>query len=203
MLNRFDLARKYLRERGITEETIRAHGIEIDTRMSQKQARERLGRGLPEGTIECLWFPVFDAASVVTSWIARPLPKIEGQPKFVCPIDSDGAPYIPKGVYGAAPGRPVIITEGPVRALLAKQAGFDAIGLNGVWGAGTRNSRDQIVLRADLYSALDWRGRKAYLCFDADCAIKPEVLPALFPFAVRRGGGLSTDYLGYQPRQRN
>jgi hypothetical protein len=37
-------------------------------------------------------------------------------------------------------GKPIILTEGPIKALVCVQAGFDAIGINGVWGAGLKNS---------------------------------------------------------------
>jgi hypothetical protein len=49
-----------------------------------------------------------------------------------------------------------------------------------VWGAGIKNARDLVVIRAELYNALDWRGRKVYLTFDADCVTNPDVRRALF-----------------------
>jgi hypothetical protein len=169
----------YLAERGITNDTVQKFGIECDNRLDHAIIKQRLGQHLPKGTIETLWFPLCDSAGNVLNWIARPLPPIAGHPKFLCPLGSGGLPYIPKGVYSAAFGRSLIITEGVVKTLVIIQAGFDAIGVNGVWGAGTKNSRDLIVIRGELYSALDWRGRKVYIAFDADYAINPDVRQAM------------------------
>src|SRR5262249_24607520 len=98
--------------------------------------KQTLGQRLPKGTIETVWFPLCDSTGNVLNWIARPLPTIAGHPKFLCPLGSGGLPYIPKGVDGAALGRSLIITEGVIKTLVIVQAGFDAIGVNGVWGPG-------------------------------------------------------------------
>src|SRR5208337_4293309 len=104
---------------------------------------------------------------------------IANHPKFLCPIGSGGLPFIPPGVYQLAYGLPLIITEGPVKALACLQAGIAAIGLNGVWCAAVKNSRDLYVIRSGLQSVFDWRGRKVYICFDVDCSINPNVREAL------------------------
>jgi hypothetical protein len=180
----------YLAARGITDDTVKLYGIECDDRLNHTVIKQRLGQHLPKGTIETLWFPLCDSAGNVLNWIARPLPTIAGHPKFLCPLGSSGVPFIPKGVYGANFGRLLIITEGVVKTLVIVQAGFDAIGINGVWGAGTKNSRDNVVIRAELYAALDWRGRKVYLGFDADCAINPDVRQAMIRlFFLLSGAG--------------
>jgi hypothetical protein len=116
----------------------------------------------------------------ITAWIARALPTLANQPKFVCPVGSSGIPFIPQSVYNLSFGKPVIITEGPIKALACVQAGIEAIGINGVWGAAVKNTAELYVMRADLQNALDWRGRKVYLAFDADCTINPDVRHALF-----------------------
>jgi hypothetical protein len=175
-----NLCGAYLSERGITEETVKAYGLELDSRVRAETVKERLGRTLPKGVNEILWIPLYDSAGKLIGWIARPLPRITGLAKFICALGSDGAPFIPKGVYGAACGRPFIVNESPLKAIACAQAGFDAVGLNGVYGAGTRNSSDEVVIRADLQRALDLRGRKTYLGFDADSEIKPQVRRALF-----------------------
>jgi len=169
----------YLAERGLTEETIRTHGIEIDELLSAKTIKDRLGRGLSnKGVNEIIWFPIFDSQQNLKSWIARILPTIAGLGKFLCPVGSTGMPFIPRTVYGLSHGKPVIITEGPVKALACLQAGCDAIGINGVWGAGVKNAKDVYTISADLHGTLDWRGRKVYLAFDADCAVNPDVRQA-------------------------
>jgi hypothetical protein len=173
-----DLARNYLLERGISEETIKAHGIELDTFITDQKVRDRLKRkSLKKTARELIWFPLFDDGGAIESWIVRPLPNLPGEPKFLCPNASSAPPYIPQGFYSLKAGHPLIITEGPVKALACLQASTAAIGLNGVWGAGIR-TEEGIKIRADLYNALDWRGRRVYLAFDADLATNPEVRQA-------------------------
>jgi hypothetical protein len=174
------LGERYLIERGISLDTAARYGLEIDTRVSSKMANERLGLGLPKSVIEIVWFPVRDANGKIIHWIARILPTIANLGKFLCPVGSGGIPFIPQNVYGLAYGKPIVITEGPTKTIACAQCGFDAIGLNGVWGAGIKNSQDFYVISAALQSALDWRGRYVYLGFDADCAINPQVRQALF-----------------------
>lgn len=59
------------------------------------------------------------------------------------------------------------------------QAGFAAVGLNGVWCAGTKDEKtNRYNLREEL-KAFELRGRKVYLAFDSDQNSKPEVRQAL------------------------
>jgi hypothetical protein len=176
------LCTEYLASRGITDETIKTYGLEcVDVcGFSAETVRERLGRKLPDGVNEVIWIPIFNAEGAVISWIARPLPNIADEPKFICPIGSGGPPYIPRGTYKLKNGKPLIITEGPIKVYACLQAGVDAIGLNGVWGASIKNSSDPAVIRADLQEALEWCGRKVYLGFDADWTVNPKVRQALF-----------------------
>jgi uncharacterized protein DUF3854 len=170
----------YLRERGITEQTIRSYGLELDAFLANKKARTRLGRSLAGyGVAEIIWFPLYDQGGKLISYIARILPSITGLPKFLSPAGSDGPPYIPSGVYNLKHGLPIIVTEGPVKALACVQAGFAAIGLNGVWGASLKNAAGLYVIRADLGAALEWRGRKVYVAFDVDAESNPDVRQAL------------------------
>jgi hypothetical protein len=174
-----NLVEDYLKERGISDQTVKAHGLEIDLNVSQNQARQRLGRVLPHGVLEIIWCPFFDAQGAVHGYTARILPTI-GDIKFLCPVGSNGLPYIPKTVFGLALGQPVIITEGPIKALACVQAGYAAIGLSGVCGAAVADANGEFRIRADLLSALEWRGRNVYLAFDADLLINPKVRQALF-----------------------
>jgi putative DNA primase/helicase len=174
------LGTDYLTQRGITQNTATINGLEFDDHINSKKIKDRLGRGFPKGYNEVLWFPLHDPAGNLIDWIARPLPTMADQPKFFCSVGSSGVPFIPKSVYRLAFGKPVIITEGPAKVLACVQADFDAIGLNGVWGAAIKNTAGLYVIRADLQNALDWRGRKVYLTFDADCTINPDVRHALF-----------------------
>jgi hypothetical protein len=184
------LCRQYLSERGISEATTKFYGLELDDQIYSKKIKDRLGLKFPKGYNEVLWFPVYDAPGNIVAWIARPLPTMANQPKFVCPLGSSGVPFVPRNVYNLAFGKPVIVSEGPVKTLACIQAGVDAIGINGVWGAAIKNANGLYVIRADLQSSLDWRGRKVYLAFDTDCQINPDVRHALFRlFFVLLGSG--------------
>jgi hypothetical protein len=174
------LCQDYLSARGITDATAKLYHLEFDDRVSSKMAKERIGRSWPKDVIEVLWFPIHDAAGNLIAWIARPFPEVFGLPKFLYPVGSNGLPFVPQSVYGLDYGKPVIVSEGPVKALACVQAGVDAIGLNGVWCAGVKNSRGQVVIGPELQNVLDWRGRRVFLGFDTDCAINPQVRQALF-----------------------
>jgi hypothetical protein len=102
------LCRDYLEERGISDDTVKLHRIELDDRLDHITVKDRLGKHLPKGVIEAIWFELFDSAGNHIGWIARPLPSIANHPKFLCPLGSSGLPYIAKGVYGLAFGVPII-----------------------------------------------------------------------------------------------
>src|SRR5258708_25615482 len=84
-------------------------------------------------------------------------------------------PFVTASIYeGLKSGHPVIVTEGPVRALVCQRAGIAAVGLVGVWGGAEKNSGGKLVLRKEL-AELGLRGRKVYIAFDADATVKSEV----------------------------
>jgi hypothetical protein len=195
------LCEDYLSARGISSDTVRNYGLELDDLLIAKTVKDRLGRGLPKGVVEIVWFPVRDAGGKIICWIARILPTIANLGKFLCPVGSNGIPFIPQNVYGLAYGRPIVICEGPIKTLSVIQAGFDAIGLNGVWSAGVKNSKDFYVISAELQNAVDWRGRHVYLGFDADLAINPQVRQALFRlfFLLSVSGAQVFQLTGWDP----
>jgi hypothetical protein len=176
-----NLAEDYLTQRGISLDTAVKYGIEFDKRVSSKVAQERLGRGWPKGEVnEVLWFPVYDLNENIVSWIARPLPNNSLLPRFVCPNGSDGPPLIFKEVWDArrATDQDVLITEGPPKGLVLRQAGALPIALNGVWMAVSKNGNGKYGLRQELLQ-FQWLGRRVYLCFDADQNKDQDVLRAL------------------------
>jgi len=144
MMREHELCKEYLSERGITDETVKKYGLEFDNRLDAKFVKERLGRKIPKGVIEVIWIPVYDALRNIKIRIARILPNV-GKERFICPWGSDGCPYVPAGVYGLAHGKPVIVTEAPIKALACSQAGVAAIGLNGVYGASAKRSDELYI----------------------------------------------------------
>jgi Domain of unknown function (DUF3854) len=173
------LCYQYLSERGITDDTVKLYGLELNHRVSSKIAKDRLGRSLSRSYIEYIYILIPDENGNATEWIARPLPTIENQPKFVCPVGSHGPAYIPKPVFKLACGEGIIVTEAPIKALAVQQTGFDCVGINGVWGAAVENAKSFYVITRQLQQALEWRGRKVYLAPDADLAINPKVRHAV------------------------
>jgi hypothetical protein len=113
------LCSEYLSSRGITDETIKKYGLELDDRLcglSIDTVKKRLGRKLPKGVNEVIWFPLLNAKGDIISWIARLLPNISDENgdeiRFLCPIGSGCVPYITRATYKLKNGKPVIITEG-------------------------------------------------------------------------------------------
>lgn len=181
-----NLADVYLLDRGVTLATAAAAGVELDLSIDRSKIIARLGKdielaGKPLSATakELIWFPVRDVTGIGGTWICRPLPTIDPQRKFLCPVGSSGPPFISKATFLAKAGRPLIITEGPVKTLACTQVGYDAIGLNGVWCAAAQAQNGKLLFRHELASALDWRGRKVGVCFDADGVIKPDVRHAM------------------------
>lgn len=179
-----ELGITYLRERGITNSTIQQHRIEIATNLTSDLFRSRLGfDALQEGKLadlatEVVWFPCRNFTGKQVSWIARPLPAI-GDPKFLNP--KGGAyPFIPLETWEAKDksNKPLIPTEGPVKALALVQTGCLAIGVNGVWMATSKEPNGSVELVPAL-SEFVWSGRVVYLAFDADSATNSGVKQAL------------------------
>ena len=188
------LAVHYLLQRGIDLEKAFQAGMEIQVRDSHPSGiyRARLGFDhwgnelLPNLVKEAAWFPCRDLKGSVQGYVARIFPELVGKDdkpaKFLATRNGGGYPFIPSAVWEAAskPHRPVCFTEGPVKALSLQQVGALPIGLNGVWSATCKT--DDSFPRIDLHPVLReflWRGRKAYLVFDADLEINPSVRHAL------------------------
>ena len=178
----------YLEARGIHLETVQAHGLEFDPAPTAERIIERLGddiliggRPLSERAQELLWFPHHNADGAITSWTVRVFPTPADGQKFLTPKDGGGPPYIPREIWKVTDKTdvPIILTEGPAKALACIQAGFPAIGLNGVYGGCARDVEDKIILHPML-SGFNWVKRGIHLAFDADVTTKFDVRKALF-----------------------
>jgi putative DNA primase/helicase len=175
------LAEQYLVERGLTVESVRRFRVEIESSPDPAKFEERLKQKLPPWVQANLWIPVLSKAGAVDSWIARLLPtqKDNDRPRYLCPDKSKGPPWLIPELYDSKASVPLIITEGAIKAMVVTLAGYDAVGLNGVWCAANKsNGDDPMTLRPELAS-LHLLGRKVYLAFDADLTTKPEVRQAL------------------------
>ena len=110
------LAEKYLADRGLPLPIAQVNGVEIDLHPDRAKIEERLGAGciaVWTFAAEVLWFPLYNKKRERVSWLARGLPTIGGNPKFVCPTKSSGLPtglpYIPIRVWHeiGKPSRPI------------------------------------------------------------------------------------------------
>jgi uncharacterized protein DUF3631/uncharacterized protein DUF3854 len=180
------LAVNYLAERGLRVDYVMRHGVEIDTSPTNDRCRERLGFGKLEGGGiaslvglggELIWFPCRGVNGDAASWIARPLPAI-GETKFLN-RKGEALPFILPETWEAKdkPHRPIVITEGPVKALSIAHAGHLSIGIGGVWMA-TRKAEEKVELTSAL-TGFEWSGRCVYLGFDADSGTNSKVRQAL------------------------
>jgi hypothetical protein len=83
--------------------------------------------------------------------------------------------------------RPLIITEGELKAIKACQEGFPTIGIGGVYNWRSLKLGLEWIPSLDL---IKWPKRNVYICFDSDYLTNPMVLMALAEFAEelnRRG----------------
>jgi hypothetical protein len=182
------LGETYLLERGIDLDFAGCHGLEIDKKpLNSERIKQRLGGEIKVGDLplshvadEIIWIPLRNSQGLNGEYIARPLPNLGGH-KFLCACDRGAPIYIPPLVYkdSSQTDKLLVITEGPIKALAIVQAGFHAIGLNGVWCAADKDQETgRLTLRQEL-KAFDLRGRKLYTAFDADLSTKAEVRQAL------------------------
>ena len=183
-LSQAKLCESYLAERGLDVEFARANGVELDAIPQSKRIIERLGKkcaALCKVAREILWFALQNERGESTEYIARPLPTPPECPKYIIPADSTAPPFITKLAYQSAKDVkiPLIITEGPLKALVLAQAGFASVGLGGFWCAHASSSDDRLRLRSELVE-LGLKGRQVYICFAAD-----STMPELRQAAIR------------------
>jgi len=109
------------------------------------------------------------------------------------PVGAYLPPLVPWAAVAADPAQAVWLTEGEKKAAAACKAGLKCIGLGGVWSFGA-SGRGGAELLPEL-DALEWRGRQAYVCFDSDVMVKPEVAKAvarLSELLLQRGALVAT-----------
>lgn len=175
----------YLVDRGISEEFARAQGVEIDTSPTSARFKERLGfdrwagNPIADSVDSVLWFPCRDAGGKTVSWVARPLPALGPETKFLN-AKGPSVPFITGETYEAKdkPNKPLIVTEGAVKGLALQQAGQLSIAVGGCYLATCKVDD----VHSELVPALQgfvWAGRLTYLAFDADWTSNPDVRKAM------------------------
>ena len=187
----------YLCERGVLETTFLACGGEFGDPRDTATIATRLNRDPAKvgcdpnwaAVEEILWFPLYGPQHDLLQWLARPLPKF-GDSKFVAPNGSNGSLWIPSETYAVAKhvSVPLIITEGPCKGMVLKQADAHPIGPVGVWtvtikggdenGGEPDEATDQPAPQIKLHPILEWfqlANRKVFMAFDADRVENPHV----------------------------
>jgi hypothetical protein len=195
----------YLLDRGIRRETWEAAGVELIETPEPGLVRERLGfdRLGQNGNIASapgLWFPCRGGAGKIRFWGFRPIPELRNgdgeHVKFLRSKGSGTYPFIgPKTleVLNKA-NKPLILTEGAVKALAIEQAGGFALGLTGCWFARSKNGEnsEDAYAMPEWEGEIIWQGRSVFLALDADLETNPSVRIALFAnlLALRKAGAV-------------
>ncbi|WP_018289998.1 DUF3854 domain-containing protein [Verrucomicrobium sp. 3C] len=189
----------YLIKRGIHRGTWEAAGVQITEKpepglMNCRLGFDRLG-GREISSAAGIWFPYKDRAGKIRDWGFRAIPELQGsdgQPvKFLRPKGSGTYPFIGPKTQEVLekPHKPMILTEGPVKALAIEQAGGFALGLSGCWFA--RSTEDAYAM-PEWAADIAWQGRKVLLALDADWENNPSVRIALFAnlLVLRKAGAV-------------
>jgi hypothetical protein len=95
------------------------------------------------------------------------------------------------------PARPLVITEGPIKADAAVSAGLDCVALLGVWSWRGRNDDGGKVALPD-WDLVALNGRRVLVAFDSDVMLKAQVhqaLGRLGRFLALRGADVAYAYL--------
>jgi hypothetical protein len=169
-----------LRASGLTDETIKAAALfteadpmKVGVLLNWKGPAKKLG--------PCLVFTFVGLDGKPTGYAnvkaTNPLPDKKDKAKrrfYLNPKDKPIQAYFPAlAREAAATDRSLVITEGAKKALCACQHGFPTIALVGVdcWGRTENGIRE---LLPEL-KAVNWKGRKVFVCYDSDRGSKPDV----------------------------
>jgi putative DNA primase/helicase len=101
-------------------------------------------------------------------------------PRYICQVGVPVVPYIPQEVFPlfGDTATPLYIVEAPLKALALTGNGFPAIGLGGVLAGATDkavlDSLGEVAISREL-NRVNWKGRVAYVVFDAGITDNPMV----------------------------
>jgi putative DNA primase/helicase len=153
-----------LRASGLSDKTIRAAGVySIAPRDIAHFFNSR--RGVPQEIQTALCFP-YQGDQLARIKLFPTLRKM----KYAQPPGTGARLYMPFAVDD----RPLIVTEGEKKTLAAHQAGFNAVGIGGVW-----NWLSHGEPIADL-QLIDWIGRDVTIIPDSDIFQRPDLLRAIY-----------------------
>jgi hypothetical protein len=180
-----------LQESGLTNETIQAAGIYT---VPTDEIAKKLG-SLAEGVVSALAFPypgcgVFERFKV---WRAEG----DAGPKYLQKAGTPNHLYFPPEVELRGDS-PLLIVEGEKKALALWQAGFQVLGIGGVWNwCGHREAERQPGKPIPDLDKVNWR-RPIIIVFDSDGHDNHNIRLAAYRLArelTQRGGQISILFL--------
>jgi hypothetical protein len=188
-----------LERSGLTPDTIRAAGIYT---VSPGEIGKKLG-GAGNSVVSALAFPYPGCDGFERYRLFRE----EGRtgPKYLQPRESPNHLYIPAGTETAGDS-PLLVAEGEKKCLALRQAGFQVVGLGGIWawcqkGEGYKKRKESRPI-PDL-DLVTWR-RPVHVIFDSDAHDNPLVRLAAFRLSrelSRRGAAASILFIPPSPNR--
>jgi len=178
----------YLAERGIDKQDIEALGVSI---------LRAIDLGRRDDDRAAIVFPHRSATGALLEWWSARLVDIQppvgwaamvpkARPKMMCPAKCPPSAYlVPTLDWGNIPhGSVIYIHESCIKAANGAKCGKYSVGLNGVWGWGSK--AHQIAL-LDEIKDLPWKakGLHCVVVFDSDAATNDGVSLAIQRFAER------------------
>jgi hypothetical protein len=153
-----------LRASGLNDETIRAAGVYS---ISSRDMSHFFNRGVPAEIETALCFP-YQGGEFARIKLFPSL----GKMKYAQPPNTGARLYVP---FTVNPGD-IVVTEGEKKTLAAHQAGFNAVGVGGVWA--WLSNGDPI---ADL-NLIRWDGREVTIIPDSDVFQRVDLMRAIYAF---------------------
>lgn len=84
-------------------------------------------------------------------------------------------PFIDWLDYAKDVAKPIVITEGELKAACATKHGVPTIGLGGVWSFKSSAQHQPLL---EQFKNIVWRDRVVYICYDSDASSNPQVIKA-------------------------
>jgi hypothetical protein len=176
-----DHRKMLLEESGIDPGVVEARGYHT---VEKKVEIKRLGFSDTQCNPPGLLIPIYSPAGDIVTYQYRPdQPRIkDGKPiKYETPSGSrmalDVHPFARDKL--GDPSVPLFVTEGIKKGDALVSRGLCAVTLLGVWNwRGTNDKGGKVALSEWEYVALN-NGRRAYIVFDSDVMLKPEVHQAM------------------------
>lgn len=195
----FDQHASKLRASAVDPEVARERGY---LSAGTKADLARQGFSVAQRRPPALMIPLFDVTGERAGAQVRPdEPRMrEGKPvKYETKAGQKVVLDVPQRVRPRLgdPARPLVVTEGPIKADAIVSAGLDAVALLGVWSwRGTNDDGGKVALSA--WESVALNGRQVFVAFDSDAMLKPQVHAAmerLGGFLESRGAEVAFIYL--------